>query len=78
MKTTQIRKAIREEIKKILREEDYTPNYTHMRPFKADIVKMINELNGLNSKIEAKGPLSEEIADAVDILQELIVKLRKG
>jgi hypothetical protein len=53
-------------------EAEPQASYAHMKPFKADIAKMISQLGALNDKIEGGGPLSEEIADAIESLGELI------
>ena len=73
MKTEVLRKLIREEVKNILKEAF---DYTHVKPFKGDIQKMVSQLTTLNAKIEENGPLSEEIQDAIDSLNELFNKLR--
>ena len=73
MKADQLRKIIREEVESILREEF---DYTHVKPFKGEVQKMVSQLTTLNAKIEENGPLSEEIQDAIDSLNELFSKLR--
>jgi recombinational DNA repair protein RecT len=73
MKTQELRKLIREEVKKVIKEQF---DYTHVKPFKGDIQKMVSQLTTLNAKIEENGPLSEEIQDAIDTLNELFNKLR--
>jgi len=73
MKAEQLRKIIREEVESILREEF---DYTHVKPFKGEVQKMVSQLTTLNAKIEENGPLSEEIQDAIDSLNELFSKLR--
>lgn len=73
MKTTELRKLIREEVQSILREEF---DYTHIKPYKGEVQKMVSLLTSLNGKIEETGPVSEEIQDAIDSLNELFMKLR--
>jgi len=73
MKAQQLRKIIREEVESILREEF---DYTHVKPFRGEVQKMVSQLTTLNAKIEENGPLSEEIQDAIDSLNELFSKLR--
>lgn len=73
MKTTELRKLIREEVQSILREEF---DYTHIKPYKGEVQKMVSLLTSLNGKIEENGPVSEEIQDAIGLLNELFMKLR--
>jgi hypothetical protein len=73
MKTTELRKLIREEVQSIMKEAF---EYTHVKPYKGEVQKMVSLLTSLNAKIEETGPLSEEIADAIDSLNELMNKLR--
>ena len=47
-------------------------SYSHMRPFKLEIAKIMSQLGALNDKIEQNGPLSEEIVDAIESLGMLI------
>lgn len=75
MKASEFKKLIREEVRKVVKEEDYKPSYAHMKPFKLDIAKVMRELQDLNKKIEQQGPLSEEIVDAMESLGELISKI---
>jgi hypothetical protein len=74
MKKSELRNLIREEIHKIA-EADYTASYTHMEPFKLKIANISRQLLELNDEIEKKGPLSEEIVDAIESLGELISKI---
>jgi hypothetical protein len=78
MKNQEFRKLVREEIRKAIKEVDYQPSYTHMKPFKMEIAKMVAQLDNLNSKIEGGGPLSEEIADAIESLELLISNINRG
>ena len=72
------------ELKKLIREmlseevESTQSRYAHMRPFKLEIAKIISQLGALNDKIEEKGPLSEEIVDALEALGELISNINIG
>lgn len=72
MKTQELRKLIREEIQSVLKERF---DYTHVKPFKGEVQKMVSMLTSLNAKIEENGPLSEEIQDAIDSLNNLFNKL---
>ena len=78
MKATKFRQLIREEIHKTIKEVEYQPSYTHMKPFEQDIQQQIRTLEALNDRIEDKGPLSEEIVDAIEILQDLKSKIRQA
>ena len=73
MKAQELRKLIREEVKRTLNEAE---DYSYMKPFKGDIQKMVSALTMLNAKIEEKGPLSEDIQDAIDSLNELFTKIK--
>lgn len=73
MKTAELRKLIREEVQNILREEF---DYTHIKPYRGEVQKMVSLLTSLNGKIEETGPISEEIQDAIDSLNELFNKLK--
>jgi hypothetical protein len=75
MKATELKRLIREEVRKVVEETQPQASYKHMKPFKPEIVKMINQLHVLNEKIESNGPLSEEIMDAIGSLEELISRL---
>ena len=78
MNNREFRKLVREEVRKVVKEAEYQASYTHMKPFKMEITKMITQLNDLNSKIENGGPLSEEVVDAVESLQLLISNINKS
>ena len=78
MKTQELRKLIREEVKKVIKEVEYTPDYKHMKPFVQDLVQSIKTLQVLNDKIETEGPLSEEVVDALEILEGLYNKIRQA
>ena len=78
MKTTELRKLIREEVKKVIKEVEYTPDYKHMKPFIQDLTQSIKTLQVLNDKIETAGPLSEEVVDALEILEGLYNKIRQA
>jgi len=73
MKTQELRKIIREEVQNVMRENF---DYTHIKPFKSEVQKMVAQLTTLNAKIEENGPLSEEIQDAIDALNNLFTKIR--
>jgi recombinational DNA repair protein RecT len=72
MKTQELRKLIREEIQSVLKEQF---DYTHVEPFKGEVEKMVSMLTSLNKAIEENGPLSEEIQDAIEKLNDLLSKL---
>lgn len=76
MKTAELRKLIREEVEVALKEMDAPMDYSHMKPFKQLIEKELKSLSNLNLMIEKQGPLSEEIADAMDSLTELLAKIK--
>ena len=78
MKTSEFRKLIREEVKKVVKEVEYTPDYKHMKPFIQDLTQSIKTLQVLNDKIETAGPLSEEVVDALEILEGLYNKIRQA
>ena len=78
MKTSEFRKLIREEVKKVVKEVEYTPDYKHMKPFIQDLTQSIKTLQVLNDKIETAGPLSEEVVDALEILEGLYSKIRQA
>ena len=78
MKTSEFRKLIREEVKKVVKEVEYTPDYKHMKPFIQDLTQSIKTLQILNDKIETEGPLSEEVVDALEILEGLYNKIRQA
>ena len=73
MKAQQLRKIIREEVQNVMNEAF---DYTHVKPFKGEVQKMVSLLTTLNAKIEENGPLAEEIQDAIDSLNELFTKLK--
>ena len=78
MKPLELRKLIREEVKKVIKEVEYTPDYKHMKPFIQDLTQSIKTLQVLNDKIETAGPLSEEVVDALEILEGLYNKIRQA
>jgi hypothetical protein len=56
-------------------DSDYTPSYEHIKPYKDKISQAISMLEAVNDQIEDAGPLSEEIVDAIESLQQLASKL---
>lgn len=78
MKASELRNLIREEVKKVIKEVEYTPDYKHMKPFIQDLTQSIKTLQVLNDKIETAGPLSEEVVDALEILEGLYNKIRQA
>ena len=64
------------EIAGIIKEENnYGEGYSYMKPFVKDIQRVIQFLEVLNNKIEQEGPLSEDIIDALESLQDLKTKI---
>ena len=70
MKKSELRQLIREEI-----EKEYQLSYEHMIPYSSQIRVIKNNLMTINDKIEIKGPLSEDIMDAIEALDEFLNKL---
>ena len=65
-----------QEIAGIIKEENnYGEGYSYMKPFVKDIQRVIQFLEVLNNKIEQEGPLSEDIIDALESLQDLKTKI---
>ena len=65
-----------QEIVGIIKEENnYGEGYSYMKPFVKDIQRVIQFLEVLNNKIEQEGPLSEDIIDALESLQDLKTKI---
>jgi hypothetical protein len=76
MKKLELKQLIKEEIKKIIKEDNnYGEGYSYMKPFVKDIQRIIQFLEVLNNKIEQEGPLSEDIIDALESLQDLKIKI---
>jgi predicted house-cleaning noncanonical NTP pyrophosphatase (MazG superfamily) len=78
MKKSELSKLIREEIRKTVKEIEYQPSYTHMKPYAQEIQQQIKTLEVLNDRIEDKGPLSEEIEDVLEILRDLASKIQQA
>ena len=78
MKVLQFKKLIREEVFRILKEEEYQPSYLHVKPHLPKLSEIIRALESFNDKIEDGGPLSEEIEDALEILRELFKKAQES
>ena len=78
MKTQELRKLIREEVRKVVEETQPQASYKHMKPFVQDLVQSIKTLQVLNDKIETAGPLSEEVVDALEILEGLYSRIRQA
>ncbi len=79
MKAQDLKKLVREEIKKAVSElydKNYEPSYSHMKPFTQEIQQAIRTLTVLNDKIEQNGPLSEEIMDAMGALELLMSNIK--
>lgn len=75
MKITEFRKLIREEVRKVVKENE--EDFRYMKPFTKDIQQAIKNLQVLNDKIETVGPLSEDIVDALEALEVLYNKIIK-
>jgi hypothetical protein len=58
-------------------EENYTPNMDHIKPYEGLIIEIKDSLVLLNNEIEQDGPLSEDIVDAVEALDNLLEKLQQ-
>jgi len=80
MKASEFKKLIREEVRKVVKEEDdnYGEGFGYMKPFTKDITAAINNLKAINNKIEIQGPLSEDIVDALESLEGLLVKINQA
>ena len=77
MKTTDLRKIISEEVRKAIKEE-YAVDFKYMKPFTQDLNQAIRTLQVLNNKIEAVGPLSEDVVDALESLMGLYNKIKQA
>jgi len=78
MKTQELRKLIREEVKKVIKEEEYVVDFKYMKPFAQDVAQAIKGLQVLSDKIETVGPLSEDIVDALESLEGLYNKIKQA
>lgn len=80
MKASEFKKLIREEVRKVVKEEDdnYGEGFGYMKPFTKDITAAISNLKAINNKIEIQGPLSEDIVDALESLEGLLVKINQA
>ena len=80
MKATEFRKLIREEVRKVVKEQDddYGVSFAYMKPYIKDISRVIKTLQILNDRIETDGPLSEDIVDALELLEALYKKIDKA
>ena len=60
MKASEFKKLIREEVRRVVKEEDdnYGEGFGYMKPFTKDITAAISNLKAINNKIEIQGPLS--------------------
>ena len=80
MKASEFKKLIREEVRKVVKEEDdnYGEGFGYMKPFTKDITAAIGNLKAINNKIEIQGPLSEDIVDALESLEGLLAKINQA
>ncbi len=78
MKNSELRKLIREEIKKMVKEEEYAVDFKYMKPYMKDVQQAIKFLQILNDKIETNGPLSEDLVDALESLEGLYNKIKQA
>lgn len=69
MKTQELKKLIREEIHKILAEDEQYVIGTYSRE---DITRLIDALENINTEIEKAGPRSTNIDYAIDDLNDLL------
>ena len=61
-----------------IREAEYAVDFKYMKPFAQDVNQAIRTLQVLNNKIEAVGPLSEDIVDAMESLMGLYNKIKQA
>jgi hypothetical protein len=78
MKTTEFKKIIREEVRRVVKEAEYAVDFKYMKPFTQDLQQAIRTLQVLNDKIETAGPLSEDIVDALESLEGLYNKIKQA
>ena len=78
MKTTELKKIIREEVRKVIKEEEYAVDFKYMKPFTQELQQAIRTLQVLNDKIETVGPLSEDLVDALESLEGLYNKIKQA
>jgi len=78
MKTTEFRKLVREEVRKVIKEAEYAVDFKYMKPYIKDLHRVIVTLQILNDKIETDGPLSEDIVDALESLEMLYDKIKQA
>ncbi len=78
MKATELKKIIREEVKKVIKEAEYAVDFKYMKPFTQELQQAMRTLQVLNDKIEMAGPLSEDIVDALESLQGLYDKIKQA
>ena len=78
MKAIELKKIIREEVRKVIKEEEYAVDFKYMKPFTQDVNQAIRTLQVLNNKIEAVGPLSEDVVDALESLMGLYNKIKQA
>lgn len=79
MKATEFRKLIREEVRRVVKEEDnYGEGFSYMKPHISELSRVIKTLQVLNDKIETDGPLSEDIVDALESLELLWTKINQS
>jgi len=69
MKTQELKNLIREEIRKILAEDEQYVIGTYSRE---DITRLIDTLENINNEIENAGPRSTNIDYAIDDLNDLL------
>ena len=57
-------------------EDDMGYNYTHpnLDKFKPQIADILSELEFLNDEMEVEGPVDEDLVDAIEALQKILLK----
>jgi len=78
MKASEFKKIIREEVRKVIKEEEYAVDFKYMKPFTQELQQAIKTLQVLNDKIETVGPLSEDLVDALESLEGLYNKIKQA
>ena len=79
MKITEFRKLIKEEIRRVVKEDDnYGEGFSYMKPYINELSRVIETLQVLNYEIETDGPLSEDIVDALESLELLWTKINQS
>ena len=78
MKASELKKIIREEVRRVVKEAEYAVDFKYMKPYIKDVQQAIATLQILNDKIETDGPLSEDVVDALESLEGLYNKIKQA